>query len=81
MQAKLTVGVRRSIKSEEFDSRLAGLGVNEEKVREVIATRTVRKTLESSDAILRIFHMAIRTNPEWAKQAVSETLANTSTER
>jgi len=31
--------------------------------------------------MLRIFHMAIRINPEWAKQAVSETLANTSTER
>jgi len=75
------VGVRGSIKSEDFDSRLAGLGVHEKKVREVIATRTVRKTLELLDAMLRIFHMSIRTNPEWAKQAVSETLANTSTER
>ena len=52
-QANFTVGVRRSIKSEDFDSRLAGFGVNEEKVRD----------------------------PEWAKHAVSETLANTSTER
>ena len=75
------MGVRGSIKSEDFDSRLASLGVQEEKVREVIATRTVRKTLELSDAILSIFHMSIRTNPEWAKHAVSETLANTSTER
>ena len=73
------MGVRGSIRSEDFDSRLAGLSVHEEKVREVIATRTVRKTLELSDA--RIFHMAIRINPEWAKQALSETLANTSTER
>ena len=80
-QANFTVGVRRSIKSEDFDSRLAGLGVNEKKVREVIATRTVRKTQKILDAMLRIFHMAITTNPEWAKHAVSETLANTSTER
>ena len=73
--------MRRSIKSEDFDRQLAGRRVRETKVREVIATRTVRKTLELSDA--RIFHMAIRINPEWAqaKQALSETLANTSTER
>ena len=58
------MGVRGSIKSEDFDSRLASLGVQEEKVREVIATRTVRKTLELSDAMLSIFHMTIRTNPE-----------------
>ena len=80
-QANFTVGVRRSIKSEDFDSRLAGLGVHEEKVREVIATCMVRKKLEIPDAMLRIFHMAIRINPEWAKQAVSETLANTSMKR
>ena len=58
------MGVSGSIKSEDFDSRLAGLEVNEKKVREVIATRTVRETLEISDAMLRIFHMAIGTNPE-----------------
>ena len=80
-QANFTVGVRGSIKSEDFDSRLASLGVQEKTVREIIARRTVKKTLELLDAILSIFHMSIRTNPEWAKQAVSETLANTSTER
>ena len=62
-------------------TRLAGLSVNEEKVREVITTRTIRETLEISDVMLKIFHMAIRTNPEWAKQALSEELANTSTEQ
>ena len=80
-QANLTVGVHESIKSKDFDSWLAGLGVQEKNVKEVIATRTVRKMLELSDAMLSIFHMSIRTNPEWAKHAVSETLANTSTER
>ena len=74
------MGVRGLIKSEDFD-RLASLGIQEKRAREVIATRMVRKTLELSDAILTIFHMAIRTNPEWAKHAVSETLANTSTKR
>ena len=66
-QSNFTVGVRGSIKSDDFDSRLAGLrvGVNEKKVREVIATRPIRK-----------FHMAIRTNPEWVKHAVAEERAN-----
>ena len=31
--------------------------------------------------MLSIFHLAIRTNPEWAKHAVSDTLVNTSTIR
>ena len=66
--------MRGSIKSDDFE--LAGLGVNEKKVREVIATRTVRKTLEISDVMLNIFHMAIRTNPEWVKHAVAEERAN-----
>ena len=73
--------MRRSIKSENLDSWLAGLGVHKKKVSEVVATSTVRKTVELSDAMLNIFHMSIRTNPEWAMHAVSETLANTSTER
>jgi len=80
-QANFTVGVRGSIKTEDFDTRLAGLGIPEKKVRRVIAVRTVRKTLELSDAMLSIFHLSIRTNPEWAKHAVSDTLVNTSTVR
>ena len=72
-----------SIKSDDFDSRLTGLGVNEKKVREIIATRTIRnfETLEISNVMLKIFHMVIRTDPEWVKHAVAQELANTSTER
>ena len=33
IHANFTVGVRGSIKSEDFDSRLVGLGVHEEKVK------------------------------------------------
>ena len=69
------------IKTEDFDARLAGLGIPNKKVRRVIAVRTVRKTLELSDAMLSIFHLSIRTNPEWAKHAVSDTLVKTSTVR
>lgn len=76
-QANYTVGVRGSIKSEDFDSGKSRVPVQEKKSERLL----VRKTLELSDAMLRIFHMSIRTNPEWAKHAVSETLANTSTER
>ena len=70
------VGVRGSIKTDDFDSRLAGLGVNKKKVKEVIAT--IRKTLELSDVMLKIYHMAIRTKPEWVKQSLSKKLANAS---
>ena len=80
-QTNFTVGARGSIKTEDFDARLAGLGILDKKVRQVIVIRTVRKTLELSDAMLSIFHLAIRTNPEWAKHAVSDTLINTSTVR
>ena len=81
------MGVRESIKADDFDSRLAGLGVNVTKVREVIATRTIRKTLELSDAMLNhmAIYMAIRTNPKGlglkrVKQALSEELADVSTD-
>ena len=80
-QANFTIGARGSIKTEDFDTRLAGLGIPDKSVRRVIAVRTVRKTLELSDAMLSIFHLSIRTNPEWAKHAVSDTLVNTSTVR
>ena len=80
-QANFTVGARGSIKTEDFDTRLAGLGIPDKSVRRAITVRTVRKTLELSDAMLSIFHLSIRTNPEWAKHAISDTLVNTSTER
>ena len=80
-QMNFTIGARGSIKTEDFDARLAGLGIPDKSVRRAIAVRTVRKTLELSDAMLSIFHLSIRTNPEWAKHAVSDTLVNTSTVR
>ena len=78
-QANFTVGVRGSIKTDDFDTRLAGPGIPEKNVRRVIAVRMVRKTLELSDVLLSIFHLSIRTNPEWAKHVVSDTVVNTST--
>ena len=75
------MGVRGSIKTEDFNNRLAGLGIQGRKIRDEIITRTVRKTLEISDAMLTTFFLAVNTNPEWAKHAVSKVLANTSTER
>lgn len=80
-QANFTVGVRGSIKTEDFNKRLEGLGIQGKKIRDEITTRTVRKTLEISDAMLTTFFLAVNTNPEWAKHAVSKVLANTSTER
>ena len=43
--------------------------MDEKKVKEVNATRTIRKALKISDVMLKIFHMAISKNLEWVKQA------------
>ena len=48
------MGIRGSIKTDDFDTRLAGLGIPEKKVRQVIARRTVKKTLELSNIMLSI---------------------------
>ena len=40
-----------------------------------------RMTLELSDVILRQFHVATHTSPEWALQALSNDISNTTTER
>ena len=79
-QANFTVGVRGLIKTEDFNNRLTGLGIQGKKIRDEIITRMVRKTFEILDAITTFF-LAVNTNPEWAKHAVSKVLANTSTER
>jgi hypothetical protein len=80
-QANFTVSVRGLIKTEDFNNRLTGLGIQGRKIRDEIITRTVRKTFEILDAMLTTFFLAVNTNPEWAKHAVSKVLANTSTER
>jgi len=80
-QYNFTVGVRGSAIETAWEDRLTKLGVNNAKTRDVIRRQAIRKTLELSDVILRKFHVATRTSPEWALQALSNDISNTTTER
>jgi len=63
-----------------WKDRLTRLGVNNAKTRDVIQRQAIRKTLELSDIILWQFHVATHTSPEWALQALSNDISNTTTE-
>jgi len=80
-QYNFTVGVCGSAIEVAWEDRLTKLGVNKAKTRDVIRRQAIRKTLELSDVILRQFHVATHTSPEWALQAVSNDISNTTTER
>jgi len=80
-QYNFTVGVRGSAIEAAWEDRLTRLGVNNEKTRDVIRRQAIRKTLELSDAILRQFHIATHTSPEWALQALSNNISNTTTKQ
>ena len=80
-QYKFTVGVRGSAIEAAWEDRLTRLGVSNAKTRDVIRQQAIRKTLELSDVILRQFHVAMHTSPEWALQALSNDISNTTTER
>jgi len=80
-QYNFTVGVRGSAIEAAWEDRLTRLGVNNAKTRDVIRRQAIRKTLELSDVILQQFHVATHTSPEWAFQALSNDISNTTTER
>jgi len=65
-----TVGVRGSVIETAWKDRLTKLGVKNAKTRDVIRRQAICKTLELSDVILRQFHVATHTSPEWALQAL-----------
>jgi len=78
-QYNFTVGVRGSAIEVAWEDRLTKLGVNNAKTRDVIRRQAIRKTLEISDVILQQFHVAAHTSPEWALQALSNDISNTTT--
>jgi len=80
-QCNFTVGVQGSAIETAWEDRLTKPGVNNAKTRDVIRWKAIRKTLELSDVILRQFHVATRTCPEWALQALSNDIFDTTTEQ
>jgi capsid protein len=65
------MGVLGSTIEAAWQDWLTKLGVNNAKTRDVIRQQAVKKTLELSDVILRQFHVATHTSPEWALHALS----------
>jgi len=80
-QYNFTVGVRGSAIEAAWQDRLTKLGVDNAKTRDIIRRQAIRKTLKLLDVILRQFHVATHTSPEWALQALSNDISNTTTER
>ena len=54
-QTNFTTGVRGSLHTNQFLTRLESLGVKNSNTREAIRNRTVQKTLSMSDMILKFF--------------------------
>jgi len=80
-QYNFIVGVRGSTIETAREDRLTKLGVNNAKTRDVTRRQAICKMLELSDIFLRQFHVALHTSPEWALQALSNDMSNTTTER
>jgi len=78
-QANFTVGVRGSLKKTEFQDRLCLLKVTNSKARDKIQVLTVSNTLALSDIILKLFHVSILRDPEWALSSLPTELANAQT--
>jgi len=58
-QTNFTTGVRGSLHTNQFLTRLESLGVKNTNMRESIRKRTVQKTLPMSDMILKFFFIAL----------------------
>jgi len=58
-QTNFTTGVRGSLHTNQFLTRLESLGVKNKNTREAIRNRTVPKTLSMSEMILKFFLIAL----------------------
>jgi len=64
-QTNFTTGVRGSLHTNQFHTRLESLGVKNTNTREAIRNRTVQKTLATSDMILKFFFIALNSKTDW----------------
>ena len=63
-QTNFTTGVRGSLHTNKFLTRLESLGVKNKNTREAIRNRTVQKTLSMSDMILKFFFIALNSKTD-----------------
>ena len=67
-QTNFTTGVRGSLHTNQFLTRLESLGVNNKNTREAIRNRTVQKTLSMSDMMLNFFFIAVNSKSDCTPQ-------------
>jgi len=80
-QTKFTTGVRGSLHTNQFMTRLESLGVKNKHTRGAIRNRTVQRTLSMSDMILKFFFIALNSKTEWTLQNLPTEIVNKNMER
>ena len=80
-QANFSVGVWGSIRISDFDDRLQNLGVESERDRKNIRTNAIYKTLDLSDSLLKLFHIAIQKSPQWMYEVADTEFSNSYKQR
>ena len=76
-----TTGVRGSLHTNQFLTRLESLRVKEKNTREAIRNRTVQKTLSMSDMILKFFFIALNSKTDWTLQNLPTEIVTKNMER
>ena len=80
-QINFTMGLRGSLHTNQFLTRLESHGVKIKNTREAIRNRTVHKTLSMSDMILKLFSIALNSRTEWTLQSLPTEITNKNMER
>jgi len=80
-QINFTIGVRCSLHTNQFLTRLESLGVKNKNTREAIRNWTVPKTLLMSDMILKFFFIALNSKTKWTLQSLPTEITNKRVER
>jgi len=80
-QTNSTTGVRGSLHTNQFLTRLESLGVKNTNTREAVRKRTVQKTLSMSDIILKFFFIALNSKTDWTLQNLPTEIVNKNMER
>jgi len=80
-QINFTTGVRGSLHTNQFLTRLETPEVKNMNTREIIRNRTVQKTLSMSDMILKFFFIALNSNTDWNLPSLPKEITNKSMEK
>jgi len=80
-QTNFTTGVRGSLHTNQFLTRLESLGVKHQNMREAIRNSTVQKTLSMSDMILKFFFIALNSKSDCTLQILPKEIVNKNMEK